>query len=70
MSKLTTTSRDALPDSDFALPGRRYPVEDAAHARNAKARAAQELKSGHLSPEEARKVDAKADAVLKSKPPR
>lgn len=40
MAKLTSEERDALPDSDFALPGRRYPIPDQDHARNALARAA------------------------------
>lgn len=39
--KLTTKSRGALSGSTFALPGRRYPIPDANHARNALARVAQ-----------------------------
>ena len=38
---LTTKGRDNLPDSAFALPGRRYPIPDRAHAANALARVAQ-----------------------------
>lgn len=41
MSHLTTERRNALPDSAFAGPGRSYPIEDAAHARNALARVSQ-----------------------------
>ena len=41
MSVLTTKARDALHKSSFALPGRRYPIEDANHARNALARVSQ-----------------------------
>ncbi len=41
MSELTSHDRDNLPDSAFALPGRRYPIHDEAHARNALARVAQ-----------------------------
>lgn len=41
MAKLTTKARKALPDSAFAGPGRSYPIEDRAHAANAKARASQ-----------------------------
>jgi hypothetical protein len=41
MAKLTTAARKAIPSSKFALPGRRYPIEDAAHARNALARVSQ-----------------------------
>ena len=64
MSKLTTNARKKLPKSAFALPGGRYPVEDKAHARDAKARASQGYNSGHLSAGEKEKVDRKADAVL------
>ncbi|MGH9475440.1 MAG: hypothetical protein ACRD1C_03805 [Terriglobales bacterium] len=43
MSVLTTKERKVLPSSKYALPGKRaYPIPDAAHARNALARAAQD----------------------------
>jgi len=39
MTKLTTTARENLPKGDFVFPKtRRYPIEDAAHARDALAR--------------------------------
>lgn len=41
MAKLTTKARKAIPSKEFALPGRRYPIEDKAHARNALARVSQ-----------------------------
>jgi hypothetical protein len=41
-----------------------YPVEDKAHARNAKARASQAAKAGRMSKAEEGKIDRKADAVL------
>lgn len=41
MAKLTAQQRKRLPNSIFALPGRRYPVNDAVHARNALARVSQ-----------------------------
>lgn len=62
MAKLTTKARKALPAKDFAGPNRSYPVNDRAHAANAKARAAQ-----FASPSLRKKVDAKANAVLKGK---
>jgi len=65
MAKLTKKQRDALPESAFALPGHKYPVEDAAHARNAKARAAQQVEAGKLSKADQKKVNANADKVLK-----
>ena len=39
--ELSAHMRDHLADSEFALPGRRYPIHDAAHARNALARVSQ-----------------------------
>lgn len=41
MAKLTTQARKHLATSSFALPGRRYPIEDKNHARNALARVSQ-----------------------------
>lgn len=37
--KLTAAARNAIPSGEFALPGRRYPINDKSHARNAIARA-------------------------------
>ncbi len=65
MAKLTTKARKALPSSDFAGPGRSYPVNNAAHAANAKARASQMVKAGKLSSSAKAKIDAKANRVLK-----
>ena len=65
MSTLTTRQRKELPAGDFALPEKRaYPIEDKAHTRNAKARAAQQRKAGNLTEAEEQRVDAKADRVL------
>jgi hypothetical protein len=41
MAQLTASSRKAIPTGQFALPGRRYPIEDPAHARNALSRVSQ-----------------------------
>lgn len=38
MAKLTTQARKDIPSGSFALPGRRYPIENASHARNALSR--------------------------------
>lgn len=67
MPKLSTSARNKLPDSAFAGPGRSYPVPDAAHAANAKARAAQQRAAGRLSSSEEASIDAKANSVLASK---
>jgi hypothetical protein len=66
MTKLNAARRRNLPGKDFAEPNKRaYPVEDKAHARNAKARAGQAANAGRMSKAEERKIDKKADAVLK-----
>lgn len=67
MVKLTSKARNALPNKDFAGPGRSYPVNDRAHAANAKARATQQVAKGNLSPSAKAKIDAKANRVLKGK---
>lgn len=41
MAKLTSKQRNALPSSTFALSGRRYPIPDKSHAKNALARVSQ-----------------------------
>ena len=46
---------------------RKYPMPDAAHARNAKARASQAENAGKLSAADKKKIDSKADKVLKEK---
>ena len=65
MAELNAEKRDKLPDKAFAEPEKRaYPIEDKAHARNAKARASQAVKAGRMSKTEEKRIDKKADAVL------
>lgn len=54
MARLTTAGREHIAPGNFALPGRRYPIEDPAHARNALARVSQ-----FGSPEEKAEVRAR-----------
>jgi hypothetical protein len=54
MAKLTAAARNKLPASDFAGPGRSYPIEDRSHAQNALARVSQ-----HGSPAVKAQVRAK-----------
>ena len=50
MARLTTAKKNTEPESDFGLPEqRKYPMPDASHARNAKARASQMEHQGKLS---------------------
>lgn len=65
MAELDAAHRNKLPRKDFAEPGKRaYPIEDKAHARNAKARASQAVKAGRMSKAEQSRIDKRADAVL------
>ena len=61
MAILSNRMRAKLPKADFGLPGRRaYPVEDRAHAINAKARATQQEEKGNLSPSQKAAIFSKA----------
>jgi hypothetical protein len=64
MAKLSTKTRNALPKSAFAGPGRSYPVNDPSHARNAKARASEMYNKGKISSSEKSQIDRKADTKL------
>ena len=75
MADLSSKKRENLPAKDFGLPERaktpeakkesgNYPMPDQAHAKNAKARAAQQRKAGNLSKSEAERVERKADKVI------
>lgn len=65
MAKLKAKQRNALPKSDFGLPGeRKYPMPDANHARAAKSRASEMEHKGSLSASSKAKIDAKANRVL------
>ena len=65
MAKLTASKKNAEPTKDFGLPEqRKYPMPDASHARNAKARASQMEHQGKLSASDKKKIDARADQIL------
>ena len=65
MANMTEKKRDSLKESQFGLPEeRKYPMPDKALARNAKARASQQLHDGNLTKSEKTKIDRKADKVL------
>lgn len=69
MTKLTSKKRNKLPKSDFGLPGeRKYPMPDASHAVDAKARATQAVKTGRMSEGTKEKIDAKANKKLDKTP--
>ncbi len=75
MGELSEKKRENLPAKEFGLPEKartkaqkkdsgNYPMPDKAHARNAKARAAQQRKAGNLTKAEQEKIDRKADKIL------
>ena len=75
MADLSPKKREQLPAKDFGLPEKarskeakkesgNYPMPDKAHARNAKARAAQQRKAGNLTKREEERIDRKADKIL------
>ncbi|MGZ4612519.1 MAG: hypothetical protein ACXV1K_05010 [Kineosporiaceae bacterium] len=65
MGELSTNRRHHLKDSQFGLPDeRKYPRPDKSHARNAKARAAQQEEKGTITAADERKIDRKADRIL------
>lgn len=65
MSKLNAAARKQIPASEFGLPRqRKYPMPDASHAVDAKARATQMVKRGKLSASSAAKIRAKANRIL------
>jgi hypothetical protein len=78
MADLTPKKREKLPPKDFGLPEKartadqrretgNYPMPDKAHARNAKARAAQQREAGNLTKNELERIDRKADKILNKK---
>jgi hypothetical protein len=65
MAELSEKKRDKLKATQFGLPEeRKYPMPDESHARNAKARAAQQVKKGTITKAEEKKIDAKANRIL------
>lgn len=65
LADLSTNKRNALADQAFGLPDKRaYPMPDASHARNAKARAAEEFNRGRITAAEKARIERKADEIL------
>lgn len=65
MAKLVVAVRDKIPASKFGMPKqRKYPMPDASHAANAKARATQLVNKGKLSSSAAATIRKKANAIL------
>ena len=66
MAKLTSKGRSKLPAAKFALPEeKKYPINDKAHAQNAKARASEMGKKGTISASTKAKIDRASDRVIR-----
>lgn len=66
MAKLNAAARKKIPKSEFGEPGeRKYPINDKAHAMNAKSRATQQWVAGKLSSSSREKINEKANKFLK-----
>ena len=66
MSKLTSRGRSKLPASKFALPEeKKYPINDKAHAQNAKARASEMEHQGKISAATKAQIDRASDRVIR-----
>lgn len=64
MAKLDAAERKAMPASEFAGPGKSFPVNDASHARAALSGVTRAEHAGHISTAEGDKIAAKAHAKL------
>jgi len=76
MAKLSAKQRAKLPAKEFGLPEKarsadakkesgNYPIPDEGHAISAKQRSRAQLKEGNLTKDEFKRIDRKADKVLK-----
>lgn len=62
--KLSAAMRKKIPPSQFAGPGRTFPVPDATHAKLAIPMATRSERAGNISPSTAAKIKTKARAKL------
>jgi hypothetical protein len=70
VATLTAKQRARIPEGKFGIHvggEGKYPMPDAAHAANAKARATQQVTAGNLTSAQKATIDAKANKILKGK---
>ena len=58
--KLSTSTRKSMPQSDFAGPGRSFPIPDITHARKAIQLGPRSVHAGNLTMADLGKIEAKA----------
>jgi hypothetical protein len=64
MVDLTASRRAAMPKSEFALPGGRFPLNNPSHDRAALSGASRAENAGTITPAQKSTIDAKAHAKL------
>lgn len=64
MADLTPSKRAAMPQSQFAMAGKRFPMNDAEHQRLAVSGATRSEHAGNISPSTADKIKSEARAKL------
>lgn len=64
MSKLTAADRRAMPNTQFALQGKRFPINDAVHQRMAISGATRAEHAGSISAATADRIKGEARAKL------
>ncbi len=64
MSKLSTQQRSKLPASEFAGPGRTFPIPDRSHAEDAIRMASRSYNAGNISKHTKHTIVAKAQQAL------
>ena len=67
MAKLTAKARSKIPSSQFAGPGRSFPIENKAHAVAAERLVGRAEKAGSITLAQAVKIKARARAKLAGK---
>ena len=64
MALLTASQRRRMPQGEYALPGKRFPINDRNHAEAALSGASRALHAGNISESQAATVRAKAKKKL------
>lgn len=67
MARMSSRTRKRLKSSQFAGPGRSFPVNDPKHARLAIGAATRSLHAGNITRATARRIQARARAKLHSR---
>lgn len=64
MAKLNAAKRKSMPQSEYGLPGKRFPLNDQNHDRAAISGATRAERAGNISPAQEARVKSEARAKL------